>query len=335
MARKSRRRRKKKEELKLKLTDYQFPGEKNGYWTAIGITLGLFIWAGVMAFVFRASLFGEKQWSGLGGIGWPIWATVVIVVFPWLAILAANILATRHSAADIKQVGRQAKVMPNNYPELHRVLADHVKLAGMKLPNMYLLQDEAPYIYTIPGGPGTIVVSTGLRDDLEEDDLSALIAHEIGHINSHHVRTTLAINYITNANPIFKVLLFPLLMIKLFAGGWMDLANFTADRFAVLLTGDAAGLNKALVKMAVLADKQADITPEELRTYLESSSDISTDAAQMERQFRIGTFISSQPNLGERIEEMREFIKSDEGKTAFEKMDEIRRQAGAAQPASG
>jgi len=335
MARKSRRRRKKKEELTLKLTDYQFPGEKNGYWTAIGITLGLFAWAAVMVFVFRASVFGEKQWSNLGGVSWPIWITVNILVFPWLAIVIANILATRHSAADIKKVGRQAKVMPNNHPELHRVLADHVKLAGMKLPNMYLLQDEAPYIYTIPGGPGTIVVSTGLREGVKDDDLSALIAHEMGHINSHHVRTTLAINYITNANLIFKALLFPLLMIKMFAGGWADLANFTADRFAMLLTGDASVLNKALVKMAVLADKQADITPEELRTYLESTGDISTDAAQMERQFRIGTFISSQPNLGERIEEMREFIRSDEGKTAFEKMDEIRKRAGAAQPASG
>ncbi len=334
MARKTKRRRKKKQELKLELTDYQFPGEKNGYWTAIGITIGVFLIAATMLFV--ANLNGMANGTGIRGLqGVKWWPIVNIIIFPWVTIVVANIMATRHSAASIKKVGRQAKVMPNNFPQLHRILANHANVVGMKLPNMYLLQDDAPYIYTIPGGPGTIVISSGLRDGVEEDDLSALIAHEMGHINSHHVRTTLAIGYITNANLVFKILLFPVLMIKLFAGGWTDLADFTADRFSLLVTGDASVLNKALVKMAVLADKQADITPEELRAYLESAGDISTDAAQMERQFRIGNFISSQPNLAERVEEMREFVRSDEGKAAFDKMQEIRKRAGAAQPASG
>jgi len=338
MARKSKRR-PKRAEVTLKLSDYQFPGEKGAYWMATGATLGLFAWAAVMAFVFKGTLFGSLQYpSGEGPFGnveWSLWIILNTMVYPRLAIAVANALASRHSATDIKRVGRQAKVMPNNYGDLHRLLTQQANLIKMKPPNMYLLQDNAPYIYTIPGGPGTIVLSTGLRDGLDADELSTLIAHEMGHIHAHHVRTVLAINYITNANPLFKILLFPVLMIKLFARGWGELADFTADRFTLLVIGSAAVLNKALVKMAVLADKQADITPEELQAYLESSGDISTDAAQMERHFRIGSFISSQRNLQERIEEMREFLRSPEGKEAFEKMGELRRQAAVGQPATG
>ena len=56
MARKSRRKAKKKEELKLSVSDYQFPGQKGAYLTAMGSTVGLFIIVGVILMVTAVGL---------------------------------------------------------------------------------------------------------------------------------------------------------------------------------------------------------------------------------------------------------------------------------------
>jgi len=327
MARKTRQKRRKKEELKLQPGDYEFPGEKQAYWSGVGTALGLFIVLAVMGF------FIQKWYRGAGIT--TIWTVVVIAAYPFLALASANLLATRHSAQQIKEVGRQAKVMPNNHGELYRVLANFAKLGGMNPPNMYLLEDDAPYIYTIPGGSGTIVASTALRDGLAEDEFAALVVQQMGHIKSRHVRTALAVDYVTNANLAFKLLLFPLLLIRILSSGWHQLSDFSADRFAMLLVGRSSLLNKAMVKMALLADKQADITLDELQTYLDSTVDIATDAGQMERHFRLGQFISQQPNLQERIEQLREFPQEEQCRQAFEKMEEIRQQIARNQSAAG
>ena len=59
------------------------------------------------------------------------------------------------------------------------------------------------------------------------------------------------------------------------------------------------------------------------------------DSKQMERRFRIGSFIGSQPNLQERITQISDYLGSDEYIQAMEKMEQLRRKAGAAQTAEG
>ncbi|MFP3902897.1 MAG: M48 family metalloprotease [Armatimonadota bacterium] len=328
MARRARRKPKKEKETKLLLSDYQFPGEKRAYWQGIGLTIGLFVWLAFMVWVFKDNIFGPTLYGsgGLFGLNWQFWwIEFVLLAYPWMTIFVANILATRHSAKDIKKTGKQRKVMPNNFSEIYRTLSRLTKLGGLKKqPNMYLLEDDAAYIYAIAGGPGTIVASTGLRDGLEDDEFEAQLAHQVGRIKSRHVRTELALQYVQNANTIFQVLLFPVWMIKLFSAGWDDITEFTADRFAILMMNSSSVLNKALVKKAALQNPEADITTEELQAYLDSTGDISTDADQMQRHFRLGNFISQQPNLQERVEANREFLMEQQGKQAMEKMTKIR-----------
>lgn len=338
MARRAKRRPKKEQKVKLTLDDFQFPGEKKAYWQGVGITVGLFAWIALMVYVFRETIFGAQLYTGgFLDMSWQFWwIEFVLLTYPWLTIFAANLLATRHSAQDIKDTGRQRKVMPNNFPDLYRKLSRFAKLADMKRqPDMYLLDDPAAYSYTIPGRPGTIVASEGLSDGLEENEFAALIAHQMGRMKAHHVRTELAITYVQNANPIFQILLFPIWMIKIFSGGWQEVTDFTADRFAMLLMDSSSVVNRALVKKAALADAQADITTEELQNYLDSTGDISTDAKQMERHFRLSNFISQQPNLQERIEALREFAAEAAGQEAMAKMEKIRLEIEGTQPDTG
>lgn len=335
MARKTSRKPRKKEELKLSKSDYQFPGEARAYWTAMGATFGAFL---MLVVVFFTTMWnGINGWAGGEGIkGWEgiEWPWVIgPLVYPIVSIIAGNLFATRHTKQLIKEGGRHAKVMPNNIGELHKVLVRLSSLAGVKLPHLYLLDDDAPYIYSIPGGPGTIVATKALRDQFTDDEFAVLLGREIGHIKSGHMGLILANTYIANANIALKVLLFPLLLIRLLSQGWEDVADFTADRVACLLSGSAALLNQTIVKKAALVDKHAEVSTEDLRAFMEGG-DMSTDSAQMERQFRLGQFIASVPNMQDRIEQLSEWLRTDHYVQVHEKMERIRAQFSG-QPVAG
>jgi Zn-dependent protease with chaperone function len=214
--------------------------------------------------------------------------------------------------------------MTNNFAEVHRVLTRQAGLLGFaKPPDMYIVSDPNPIIYSIPAGPGAIIISSGLREQLAEAEVEALLAHELTHIRCKHVRLELAMVFIRSTNPVVKVLLFPVLLMMLFARAWMELIDFTADRGALLVTLKPAVVNSAIVKLAVVSDPNAGITKAELEEFLSSTGEIQTDSQQLERHFKVGQLISSQPNLKERIEQLTDFPRGEQGKQAMAKMAQL------------
>ena len=214
--------------------------------------------------------------------------------------------------------------MSKTYPRLKQMLAEQSKLLGIPEPEMWVVEDDAPYMYSMPGKSGAIVASKPILDALKDEEAGAMMARQMGHLKSHHVRMDLAITYIRHANLIWKILLFPVLIFALFLRGWSELTQFTADRVGLLIAGRPAVVNAALVKSAVARDKQAEIESEELEAYLEARGDISTDSEQMERHFKIGQFLTTQKGLRERIEQLGEYPKTTQGAAGMEKMTEMR-----------
>jgi len=321
VARRARKTKKKAPKTELRVGDYQYPGEKSLYWQGV-IGLGVaFLAAAVIISVYVFGQGAQHMSSPMHG-KW--WIPLEVIAYPLLSILVVNWLAVRPRRQQFKETGMQARVMSKTYPRLKQMLTEQSKLLGMAEPEMYVVDDDAPYIYSMPGKTGTIVASKPLLDALKEEETAAMIAREMGHLKSHHVRMDLAITYIRHANPLWKVLLFPVLIFALFLRGWSELAEFTADRVAVLITGRAAVVNAALVKLGVAADTQAEIDSEDLEAYLESGDDISTDSEQMERHFKIGQFLGTKRGLRERIEQVGEYLKTDQGAAAMEKMAEMR-----------
>lgn len=319
MARRAKRQRKREPKAELRLSDYQYPGERAGYWQGVIFLLIPFLVAGGWVLF---EVFNEHRPGG------PFYhkyhAPVVILLYPVLAILVVNWLAVRPRRQQFKETGMQSKVLSKTYPQLKQMLMEQSKMLGMSEPDMYIVDDDMAYVYSMPGKGGTIVASKPLLDALKPEELAAMVGREMGHIKSHHVRMGLAVSYIRHANLIWKILLFPVLLFSWGLRGWVDLTELTADRVGLLVTGRAPVVNAALVKSAVAADKQSEVDSEELEAYLEGGSDISTDSEQMERHFKIGQFLSSQKGLRERIEQVGEFPRMEQGTAALAKMEEIR-----------
>ena len=321
MARRSRQPRPKKKKLRLQLSDYQYPGEKMQYWQSVGIITGLFVWLAAMGFwVLRVWTY---QWVYLAA--WPI-ASVFVV----------NFMAARPRRRQLRKAGRQAKVMGSNYPQLYRLLTELSQVVGLrKPPEMYVLAEPSPYIYSLPGGVGTIILTKPLVELLSEEELVTLIAHELGHLKFHHLHLDLAMIYVDNVNLLLQFAFAPVTIWTRLMGAWRDVIDYTADRVTILLTHNSAALLRAMVKNAAAADAQAGLSQEEIEAYLASGGTLATDAAQMERYFKISEFVKNQPNMRDRIEEITQCSASEQAQAGWERIAQIRQELGLTHSAAG
>lgn len=320
----SKRKLKKKPDFGLTVEDYRVPGEKRIYWEGVGGLFGLFAIAAYNIQYFMVGVPLHQNIQPDAPLYGKWWIPVIVLLLPLVTWLIANFIALRTRNKRLKQEGLNARVLNKNYPKLKTILAEQSKLLGMDEPEMYVLDEDDPFMYSLPGKTGKIATTRAMLHALNDDELALMIAREMGHIKAHHPRMMIVAGFMLRANPVVKVLLFPIAGMALFLRGWMDLAEATADRMALLMGGRPAMINAALVKLQVAMDREAEITREELEAYLDTGSDMATDAGQIERHFKMGEFLSKHPALKERIEEIREFLKTEEGQQAMQKMTEAK-----------
>lgn len=67
----------------------------------------------------------------------------------------------------------------------HRALLELV-VQPTSAPDTRLLEHPAPVAFCIPGARPLLVLSSGMVDELDEDELAAVVAHERAHLREHH-----------------------------------------------------------------------------------------------------------------------------------------------------
>ncbi|MEM3399323.1 MAG: zinc metalloprotease HtpX [Candidatus Micrarchaeia archaeon] len=77
----------------------------------------------------------------------------------------------------------------NQLPWLHRMVEDLSKEANIPKPKLYVVEDSSPNAFAFgrTQGSSAIAVHTGLLRMLDEDEVRAVVAHEIGHIKHRDV----------------------------------------------------------------------------------------------------------------------------------------------------
>ena len=77
-----------------------------------------------------------------------------------------------------------------NLPELLDVVKEMSLAAGLSCPKVYTVNDSDPNAFTIGTNPqdSSIVVTTGLLEMLDREELQAVIAHEMSHIRNADTR---------------------------------------------------------------------------------------------------------------------------------------------------
>lgn len=199
------------------------------------------------------------------------------------------------------------------------LLGTSVQVTDQQFPRVFetankasnILRLRAPAVYIAPSSSGIkakalgtnddayIVINSQLLEHLNDDELMALIGHELGHIQNNHVLYATALHYLTDSAAMFvRWVVQPAIMTL---QAWSRRAEISCDRAALLCTRDLDITLAAMVKIALglEGDEQVNIPD-----YLDNLPDTSKGVGRYAEYFR------SHPYLPKRIRALRVFAES-------------------------
>lgn len=225
----------------------------------------------VKTIVLLATLTALLMWGGsaVGGQA-GMWFALALAA-------AMNLGAWWFSSAIVLRMHRAAEVSEFESPELYRMVRELAIRAGLPMPRVYIIPEDAPNAFATGRSPkhGVVAVTAGLLRALDRREVAAVVAHELGHIKYRDTLTMAiaatfagALSMIANsalwssllgggsddeegANPIgglLGVLVAPLAA-TLVQMSISRAREFVADEAAARYTGDPLALASALRKI--------------------------------------------------------------------------------------
>jgi Zn-dependent protease with chaperone function len=166
---------------------------------------------------------------------------------------------TGESAMRVMFMASAVQITPQQCPDLYAKLQVACTTLGVDMPDFFIQQN--PIVNAFTGGvdKSVIVLWTGLVERLNDEELLAVIAHEVGHIHAEHVLYLTAarlIELLMNesvarllpGSDIIKFIVSTGISSALLA--WARRAELSCDRAALLVTQDPHVIGRTMMKLA-------------------------------------------------------------------------------------
>ena len=240
-----------------------------------------------------------------------------------------DILVTKYLEFGYERVNRvlnnacDVKVGPSQIPPLYNMLRESCAVLDMPEPELYISQRPEVNAFTFGHTRPYIVLFSGLLELMDDDEVMAVIAHELGHIKCGHVlyRTMASTidGLIANAKQLLPVVgqlvgLSMELTIQIALINWIRRSELTGDRAALLVMQNPRPCISMLAKLAggtskVVYQLDPDAFLNQARTYKEEG-----DSGKVSRFYQIwaSSFKGTHPFAVERAYYLNEWIDSTE-----------------------
>src|SRR5215204_6009150 len=166
---------------------------------------------------------------------------------------------TGESAMRVMFMASAVQITPQQCPDLYYKLQVACTTLGVEMPDFFIQQN--PMVNAFTGGvdKSVIVLWTGLVERLNDEELLAVIAHEVGHIHAEHVLYLTAarlIELLMNesvarllpGSDIIKFIVSTGISSALLA--WARRAELSCDRSALLVMQDPHVIGRTMMKLA-------------------------------------------------------------------------------------
>jgi heat shock protein HtpX len=147
-----------------------------------------------------------------------LWSGVVhpLALFGGVLLFGAALayLSYRYGTRQLLGSLDAVEVPPARAPELYRRLDRLCRAMDLDRPRLLVTRMETPNAFAVGGGRGVLVLDRHLLALLETDELEAILAHELAHVESRDALVaTMAYSTLRSLVGIALVLLFPLVLL--------------------------------------------------------------------------------------------------------------------------
>ena len=210
-----------------------------------------------------------------GGLGFAI-AGQQGMVLALLVAAGMNLFAWWNSDRMVLRMHNAQPIGPRDAPRLHEMTARLAQRAGLPMPALYVIHEAQPNAFATGRGPANaaVAVNTGLLDLMPENEVAAVIAHELAHIRNRDtlimtVTATIAgaismlanfgmifgsVNRDRNHSPFGPIGMILMLVLAPIAAAIVQMAvsrsrEYEADRVGAEICGDPLALAGALQRL--------------------------------------------------------------------------------------
>ncbi|MEO6109801.1 MAG: M48 family metalloprotease [Candidatus Saccharimonadales bacterium] len=169
------------------------------------------------------------------------------------------------------------EIQKKDNPRFYRIVENLAITLGMNTPKVYIIDDKAPNALATGRDPkhAMVAATTGLLEIMDDRELEAVMAHEMGHVQNYDIRVTMiafglvsAISILSDViirvlfygdnrrdvNPVVLVVGLIVVIIAPIVATMVQLAisrqrEYLADATGALTTRDGEGLANALEKL--------------------------------------------------------------------------------------
>ena len=217
------------------------------------------------------------------------------------------------------------EVTPEEYPDLHRRMDRLSQQADLPKPTVAVADTQVPNAFATGRNKknATVAVTTGLLRSLDEDELDAVLAHELAHVKNRDVMVMTIASFLSTiaffivrwgwllggnnrqGAPVIVAIFVSLLVWVisfLLIRALSRYREYSADRGAALITGKPGALASALMTIDGRMDR---VPKEDLREEAEMNAFFIIPI----RSGFIGRIASTHPSTEKRIDRLRELEK--------------------------
>lgn len=187
----------------------------------------------------------------------------------------------------LQSMGDDVRVTQNSCKSIYDKVALCSKILNMPIPDVFINQSPVVNAFTTGTASPMIQIYSGLIDFFDDDELLAVIAHEMGHIKCGHVLYRMVTSFVQLGTSVLGPLKFltdATIAVSLLE--WERKSELSADRAALLVTQDIKPVISMLMKLAGGSEKIAgeidyDDFLEQSRQYREMAAGLSGGAYKL------------------------------------------------------
>lgn len=109
----------------------------------------------------------------------------------FIAAAAMNLFSYWNADKMVLRMNRAVQVDAGNAPEFYRIVEEMARRAGLPMPKVYLIDQPQPNAFATGRNPenSAVAATTGLLNSLNADEVGAVMAHELAHIQHRDTLT--------------------------------------------------------------------------------------------------------------------------------------------------